>query len=568
MSCGYPSIWWYVNGCTRMRMPALVVMLIALLLAACGGSRDNSDGPAGLDAAVPTVDAPPSITPDDPGPADVRVTIDSTLDVHPISPFIYGTNFPDWARDAALYTVSRSGGNRLTAYNWENNASNAGTDYFNQNDALLGSSDTPGKAQTDPVVEAHARGAAHIVTVPILGHVAADKGPGGDVNQTPNYLQTRFKVSKSTKGAPFTATPDVGDANVYQDEFVAFVENRFPGARTDARRTVFYSLDNEPDLWSATHPRIHPDPVTYDELIAKNIEYGDAIKRVAPQAKVLGLVSYGWNGYVSLQDAPDGAGRDFIDTWLTAIAARGAQTGTRPVDVLDLHWYPEATGGGQRIIVDAAGAAIAAARVQAPRSLWDPTYTEASWITQFSTRGPIALIPRLRDKIARRAPGMQLSITEYYYGGGADISGGIAQADVLGVFAREGVFAATLWHLGATDDAFIKAGFAMFRVAGGGFGDTSIHADSDHIDQVSAHASLDHGVWDRVVVVLINRSTLARTAGLRITHGVRFGRAELWRLTSASSTPARDADMAITRTNALVVPLPPMSVTTLVLHPS
>jgi hypothetical protein len=547
-----------------------VSLLVALAVVGCSTPGTRGDAPDASggdpDGSVPVVDAPPPVAPDDPGPADVRVTIDSARDAHAISPFIYGTNFPDWANDAALYTLGRSGGNRLTAYNWENNASNAGTDYMNQNDALLGASNTPGKAQTDPIADAHAHGAAQIVTVPIQGHVAADKAPGGDVNQTPNYLQTRFKVSKSTKGAPFTAAPDPSDANVYQDEFVALVEGKFPESRSDARRTVFYDLDNEPDLWSSTHPRIHPDAVTYAELIAKNIEYGDAIKRVAPQAKVLGFVSYGWAGYVSLQSAPDGANRDFLDTWLDAIAARGAQTGTRPVDVLDLHWYPEATGGGQRVTVPDGSAAVAAARVQAPRSLWDATYTEASWITQSSTRGPIALIPRVRDKIARRAPGMQLAFSEYYYGGGADISGAIAEADVLGVFGREGVFAATLWPL-ADDTTFIRAGFAMFRAAGGAFGDTSIHADSDHVDQVSVYAALDNGVWDRMTVVLINRSTQVRSAGVSVAHGVRFGRAEVWRLTSASATPSHGADLPITKTNAFVASLPPMSVTTLVLHP-
>jgi len=551
---------------------AMRVFLVATLaLVSCGtpgGSGDVPDGggPGPEPDAAPVIDAPPPVTPDDPGAADVRITIDSARDVHPISPFIYGTNAPDWTRDAALYTLTRSGGNRLTAYNWENNASNAGTDYMNQNDNLLGATSTPGKGQTDAIADAHAHGAAHIVTVPIQGYVAADKGPGGDVNQTPNYLQTRFKVSRSTKGAPFTTTPDAADANVYQDEFVAFVEGKFPGARSDARRTVFYDLDNEPDLWSSTHPRIHPDPVTYAELIARNIEYGDAIKRVAPAAKVLGFVSYGWAGYVSLQSAPDGGGRDFIDTWLDAIAARGTQTGTRPVDVLDLHWYPEATGGGQRVIVPDASAAVAAARVQAPRSLWDSSYTESSWITRDSIRGPISLIPRIRDKIARRAAGMQLAFSEYYYGGGADISGGIAQADVLGIFGREGVFAATLWPL-ADDTRFVRGGFAMYRAAGGTFGDTSIHADSDHVDQVSAYAALDNGVWDRVTIVLVNRSTQPRTAGLQVAHGVRFTRAEVWRLTAASATPAHDADIAIAKTNAFVASLPAMSVTTLVLHP-
>src|SRR5262245_39904782 len=140
-----------------------VVLVAVLAFVGCGtpgGAGDRADGAPGPEPdAAPVIDAPPPLVPDDPGAADVRVTIDSARDVRAISPFIYGTNAPDWGRDAALYTLTRSGGNRLTAYNWENNASNAGTDYMNQNDGFLGASDAPGKAQTDPIADAHAHGA-------------------------------------------------------------------------------------------------------------------------------------------------------------------------------------------------------------------------------------------------------------------------------------------------------------------------------------------------------------------------------------------------------------------------
>ena len=39
----------------------------------------------------------------------------------------------------------------------------------------------------------------------------------------------------------------------------------------------------------------------------------------------------------------------------------------------------------------------------------------------------------------------KIAITEYNYGGNNHISGAIAQADVLGIFGREGVFAANFW---------------------------------------------------------------------------------------------------------------------------
>jgi hypothetical protein len=46
----------------------------------------------------------------------------------------------------ANLTLSRSGGNRMTAYNWETNASNAGSDYYNENDSFLGGGNTPNGA--------------------------------------------------------------------------------------------------------------------------------------------------------------------------------------------------------------------------------------------------------------------------------------------------------------------------------------------------------------------------------------------------------------------------------------
>ena len=116
------------------------------------------------------------------------------------------------------------------------------------------------------------------------------------------------------------------------------------------------------------------------------------------------------------------------------------------MDVLDLHWYPEARGGGARVIEDNNGPAVAAARVQAPRSLWDPSYVETSWISLDARAGAIRLIPRMKEKIAAHYPGTGLAVTEYNYGGGGHISGALAQADVLGILGREGVFAArTAW---------------------------------------------------------------------------------------------------------------------------
>ena len=66
---------------------------------------------------------------------------------------------------------------------------------------------------------------------------------------------------------------------------------------------------------------------------------------------------------------------------------------------------------------------VVVARLAAPRSLWDASYTETSWITQFSTEGPIALLPLLSKHVAAHYPGTGVVLGEYYHGAGAHVSG-------------------------------------------------------------------------------------------------------------------------------------------------
>ena len=119
----------------------------------------------------------------------------------------------------------------MTAYNWETNDSNAGADYHNQNDNFLGGGSTPNGAVKPGLEAARNAGAGMIVTMPIIGYVAADHNGGGDVALSgPNYLRRRFHQSPARKGSAFTLTPDTADAFVYQDEYVNFLDKTYPGA--------------------------------------------------------------------------------------------------------------------------------------------------------------------------------------------------------------------------------------------------------------------------------------------------------------------------------------------------
>src|SRR5271155_3619088 len=117
-----------------------------------------SSKPALLSAAVIAVLVPLA-------GAQVTFNVNETQGVSAISPFIYGTNGTQTS--GQNLTFERDGGNRWTAYNYMNNASNAGSDYLYENDNYLGGGSTPGGAVLPLLQNAQANGAGALVTIPI-----------------------------------------------------------------------------------------------------------------------------------------------------------------------------------------------------------------------------------------------------------------------------------------------------------------------------------------------------------------------------------------------------------------
>ena len=499
------------------------------------------------------------------GPVTFR--IDATKGRAPISPFIYGANDGGILPVTKGLTLARLGGNRMSAFNWENNASNAGSDYINQNDGIMGGGDAPGAVVKGNIERAFQNNASIIVTVPMLDYVAADKNGGGDINQTPNFQHTRLDANRARKGRAFVFPPDTSDKAVYQDEMVAFVEKTFPNAHDNTSKTIFYALDNEPDLWGQTHGRIYPQHPTYADVLKRGIEFSGAIKSVAPKAMIFGPVSYGFQGYINLQNAPDANGRNFLDFYLDGMRQASTAQGKRLLDVLDIHWYPEAYGGSHRIVEANDSPEVVEARVQAPRSLWDPTYKEYSWIAT-KLGGPIRLLPRLKEQIAQHYPGTKIAMTEYCYGSTSTITGGVAQADVVGIFGREGVFAANFFTMSG-DGGFCYGAFNCYRNydgKGAHVGDTYIQSDTSDIVRSSVYGSVDSADPKKMYIVALNKTTAPLPADIAIASPVSFSQAVIFQLTGESKFGHPGGTASITG-NRLKTTLPPMSVSTFVLHP-
>ena len=518
--------------------------------------------------------------------ADVTITIDPAK-TKLISPYIYGINFYNGVSGAPpLLTFDRAGGNRWTAYNWETNASNAGSDYFYQNDSYLSSSNVPAEAVRSFVAGDQGAGLASLVTFQLQGYVSADES-GPVARPFPNL--SRFKQvieKKSTKDAtPFTINPPTTDAYVYMDEFAWALDQKFPGQGifgaaaglpgTTPAHPTFISLDNEPDLWNSTHEEVQGSTNTSsDNHIAKTVTLSKALKDQFPNVVIFGPVNYGFNGIYSWQGEA-GAGFSstfwFADKYLAGIKTASTAYGKPLVDVYDFHWYSEATDGTTRVI-NMSGASLTDAQVQAivqsPRSLWDTTFKENSWITNSVLGGPIYILRRLQAKIDAANPGMKIAITEYENGGFNHIAGTIAQADSLGVFGSEGVFAANFWPPGGTY-SYALAGFRAFRGfdgAGANFGDTALQTTSSSVKDVVVYASSDSATPGRFVFVAINRSNATKVTA--INGQSLIGTAHLYQMTAASSAgqtvvqPVSIGTMPVSG-SSLTITLPAYSVTTI-----
>lgn len=530
-----------------------------------------------------------AIEPDDPGPGDVAFSINAE-NSQPISPWIYGVNGS--LRPSGL-TGLRLGGNRWTGYNWETNDSNAGSDYFHSSDQFLtgayGQTTDPGQAVLPTLQESAAIGAVANLTIPMAGYVSADQTgtvTPGEAAPSSRWNELRNQKASVYPGAALSLTPDLTDNYVFADEFVNWIESsRQPGQQ------IHYLLDNEPALWDDTHPYLYGSTgPTFADVGQRSIDTASTIKDVAPDAIVLGGVTFGWSGMQTLGDAPDfltqvasDGGRQLdklqFNRWLLkTMAAEEQQQGRVLMDVLDLHWYPEAQGDGVRITAGGefnTSPAVVEARVQAPRSLWDSTYIEDSWITNdilvdYSGQGNdqgIELLNRVRADIEELKPGTLISVSEYNYGGGNHISGAIAQADVLGIFGREGVYNASWWPI--EDEAnvqYVKAGFEIytdFDGTGGRFGDLSVTAETDSDAESSVYASRSTENPNEMILVAINRTDSPLDAGIQITDDQRYTTAEVFQLTAATPTPVSTGEFEIDLVNAFLYEMPAYSVSTI-----
>jgi len=510
------------------------------------------------------------------------LSVDVTANRHPISPDIYGMNsYSVSAADEAFHAevrvpVTRMGGDAASRYNWKVDGSNAGFDWYFM--AGPGVANPVANATADAVVAlAAASFGRTLLTIPLIPYINSvatnydcsyPNPPFSDQQSFNPYVQPNGNSCgngvQTDGGTPILLTQaqvdrvNMPNSTAWATEWVQYLVGRY-GSAADGG-VLFYNLDNEPSGWSNTHRDIVPVNPPYagdGGLTQLGIQYAAAIKAADPTALTLGPVDFGYPVY------------SYASGYLDAMAAAQTSGGQRLLDYLDEHYYPSSNLGNMANTTDPGTAAMQAQRLESTRSLWDPTYSDPSWIGQYYP--PIQLIPYFKQLIAAHYPGTKLAISEYNWGGTQSMNGALAEADVLGIFGREGLDLATMWGPPASTDAVAYA-FRIYRNydgQGSSYGDTWVSSTSGDASNSGQDSLAIYGAQrtsdDALTLVVLNKTAGDLTSTVTLTGFTSNGTAQVWSYSPANLTAVvHGADVPVSG-STLSTAFPANSITLLVL---
>jgi len=518
------------------------------------------------------------------------IGVDAGANRQPISPLIYGVAFATSNQLADLnFTMNRSGGNEETTYNWEINAHGKGADWYFE--SIADDSSTPGESVDSVVANSKMGGAQPLITVPMIGW-----GPkvGPDRATLPSYAISKYGpqtgddpyFSNAGNGVSVTNNTlitwnDPNDAYLpvmtnFQMGYVQHLTSTW-GASTNGG-VGYYIMDNEHSLWFSTHQDIHPVGPTMQEILGKIVAYASMVKSLDPQALVLGPEEWGWPGYfysgydqqwsgqhnnyntAQYPDRTTNGGWDYMPWLLNQLHQYNMTNGQRLLDYFTLHCYPQEGDVSSQTDVSSPTELL---RNQTTRQFWDSNYVDPSWINSV-----IMLIPRMQSWVAAYYPGTKIGITEYNWGAEAYINGATAQADILGIFGRQGLDLATRWTTPAANTPTYLA-MKMYRnydSQGHTFGDTSVLAGGPNPDNIAIFAAQRSS--DAALTVMVVSKYLTGTAPIvfNVTNFAGSGVAQVWQLNS-SNVIAQLGSLPYSA-GALQTVVPGQSVTLFVFPPS
>lgn len=521
---------------------------------------------------------------------DVTVSVDASAEKKGVSPYLYGRNDNlsddpskpvsaseiQMIKDAGVRFMREFGGNNGTKYNWKKKLTSH-PDWYNN----IYSHDWDYTAET---MQANFPGVQGMWSFQLIGF-AAETIDNNFNDWSYNKSAWWEGVNQNLAGggtvneAGGTVAAAEGDTDLYLQEWtadssVAILDHWFgsDGIGLDKSTIRYWSMDNEPEIWSGTHDDIMPDQIDAEAFMQRYFELAKKARAKFPDIKLCGPVvanEWQWYNWNNTTVEYNGQKYPWLEYFIMRCSEEQTDSGIRLLDVVDLHFYPNISDDAKLL--------------QAHRIFFDKNYSypDANGIKMTGANGwdnsltKEYIFERCNewlDKYMGAGHNVGLGLTEYGtpYGYENVMVNALNYASLIETFAENDVevFTPFFWKTGMWEVLHLYSNYSH---------QTCVKSVSDNEDKVSAFTTVTASE-DSMTVILINRSkteslsTNISIENFTLTNG-NYRTLQLAGL-PASETFKSHSENALQSSTAnltdqlLSVDLPPLSVTAVVLAPN
>jgi hypothetical protein len=515
----------------------------------------------------------------------VTIQVDAAAGRKAISPYIFGKNnnisdnpsspttHAEWQmfRDAGLHYMRENNGNNATKYNWRKKISSH-PDWYNNN--YNHNWDYAAKTLGDSMP-----GTQGMWAFQLIGYAATTAVNNFDdwaYNGSTGWSGTCQNLDGGgtvNSAGGCNALAD-GNTNLYlepwnEDSTTNILTHWFGGGGLGLNQNYikYWSMDNEPDGWDATHDDVMPTLPNAEAFMQLYFKVAKKARAKFPNIKLTGPVpesEWQWYNWNNSKITVGGTDYNWLEFFIKRCAEEQTASGVRLLDVIDIHSYPGETRDSDI--------------VQAHRVFFDTLYdypgangvktTDPSgWNNSITKEYVFGRVNKWLLQYMGSGHGVTCAVSESGINGGGTNVTSSSYASLLGTFADNGVefFTPWDWFPGMWETMHLFSRYGK---------NTRVSSTSTLEHYLTAYSSINTA-QDSVTVILVNRSlaaTHATTVNLTnftIPNG-SYTTKQLHSLPSTETFVSHTSNALLSNTvsvnsNSFSISLPALSITAVVL---
>jgi hypothetical protein len=502
----------------------------------------------------------------------------------PVSPYILGrnNNLSDNSvsptsptninlyKEAGLRFARENGGNNATKYNWRRKLSSHPDWYNNVYDHDWD--------YASREIQKTIPGLQVMWAFQLIGKAAGNKNNNFN-DWAYNGSQWWSGVSQNLAGggqvnpaggsqALVNGNPDLYLVNCNADSTTGILDHWFGpgGLGYDKSQFIYWSMDNEPEIWNGTHDDVMPSLLSASAFMDNYFAVAKKARERFPEIKLTGPVpanEWQWYKWGNESLVIDGKYYCWLEYFIKRVADEQKATGIRLLDVLDVHWYPSESSNADL--------------VQLHRVFYDETYVYpgANGVKTINggwdgSQNKEYIFKRINDWLNTyfgENHGITIGLTENAINSSDPNIISVVYASMLGTFADHGVevFTPWTWKTGMWETLHL---FSRYTKA------IRVKTTSGNEATVSGYSTISSSN-DSMTVILVNRDlSSSRTATVNIAgFSVPAGTYTILELSSLPSSEtfvshasnALKSKTVVVSGNSFNITLPSLSTTAVIL---